>query len=154
MLRSFRTTSSRELSHEHAAPKSVSVTEQSSQAQGKRIEAYTGSFNDPVIDLASDTRKLPSTLLLSRNGANRSKYDINLSDLPSMNSIAHEMSFVRHSSMGSIHVQSLRRSFCIRSLFHRRTSLRCVVSFRKRRIISQTIPLPTPTPPPTNPYIP
>ena len=104
MLRSFRTTSSRELSHEHTASKhaskSVSVAEQSSQAQGKRTEAYTGSFNDPVIDLASDTRKLHSTLLHSRNGANRSKYDINLSDLPSMNSIAHEMSFVRHSSMG------------------------------------------------------
>ena len=100
MLRSFRTTSSRELSHEHAASTSVSVTEQSSQAQGKRTETYSGSFNDSVIDLASNTRKLPPTLLHSRNGANRSKYDINLSDLPSMNSIAHEMSFVRHSSMG------------------------------------------------------
>ena len=100
MLRSFRTTSSRELSHEHAASTSVSVTEQSSQAQGKRTETYSGSFNDSVIDLASNTRKLPPTLLHSRNGANRSKYDINLSDLPSMNSIAHEMSSVRHSSMG------------------------------------------------------
>ena len=73
---SFRTSSSRELSHEHAASTSVSVTEQSSQAQGKRTEAYTGSFNDPVIDLASETRKLPSTLLLSRNATNRSKCDI------------------------------------------------------------------------------
>jgi len=100
MLRSFRTTSSRELSHEHAASTSVSVTEQSSQAQGKRTEAYTGSFNDSVIDLASNTRKLPPTLLHSRNGANRSKYDINLSDLSSMNSIAREMSSARHSSMG------------------------------------------------------
>ena len=100
MLRSFRTTSSREHAASKHASKSVSVAEQTSQAQGKRTEAYTGSFNDPVIDLASDTRKLPSTLLLSRNGANRSKYDINLSDLPSMHSIAHEMSLVRHSSMG------------------------------------------------------
>ena len=111
MLRSFRTTSSRELSHEHAASTSVSVTEQSSQAQGKRTEAYTGSFNDPVIDLASNTRKLPPTLLHSRNGANRSKYDINLSDLPSMNSIAHEMSSCGTRPWGSIHVQSLRQSF-------------------------------------------
>ena len=93
MLRSSRTTSSRELSHEHAVSSSVSVTAQSSQAQkGKRTETYFGSFNDSVIDLASNTRKLPPTLLHSRNGANRSKYDINLSDLSSMNSIAHEMS--------------------------------------------------------------
>ena len=100
MLRSFRTTNSREHAASKHASKSVSVAEQTSQAQGKRTEAYTGSFNDPVIDLASDTRKLPSTLLLSRNGANRSKYDINLSDLTSMHNIAHEMFLVRHSSMG------------------------------------------------------
>ena len=100
VLRSFRTTSSRELSHEHAVSSSVSVTAQPSQAQKeKRTETYTGSFNDSVIDLASNTRKLPPTLIHSRNGANRSKYDINLSDLTSMSNIAHEMSS-GHSSMG------------------------------------------------------
>ena len=100
MLRSFRTTNSREHAASKHASKSVSFAEQTSQAQGKRTEAYTGSFDDPVIDLASETRKLPSTLLLSRNGANRSKYDINLSDLTSLHNIAHEMFLVRHSSMG------------------------------------------------------
>ena len=80
MLRSFRTTNSREPAASKHASKSVSAAEQTSQAQGKRTEAYTGSFNDPVIDLASDTRKLSSKLLLSRNGANRSKYGIFLDD--------------------------------------------------------------------------
>ena len=87
MLRSFRTTNSRELSHEHAVSSSVSVIAQSSQAQKeKRTETYSGSFNDSVIDLASNTRKLTS--------------NIKTADLWSMiNPIAHEMSSW-HSSMG------------------------------------------------------
>ena len=56
-------TTSRELSHEHAVSSSVSVTSQSSQAQKeKRTETYSGSFNDSVIDNASNTRKLTSII--------------------------------------------------------------------------------------------
>ena len=85
ILRSSRTTNNREHAAPEHASKSASFAEQASQAQGKRTEACTGSFDGPVIDLASVTRELPSTLLLQlardMYATNRSKYDINLSDL-------------------------------------------------------------------------
>ena len=76
ILRSSRTTNSRE----HAAPehacKSVSFAEQPSQAQRKRTEAFTGSFDGPVIDVALVACGLSSTLFFSQNAASRSKCDI------------------------------------------------------------------------------
>ena len=133
MLRSFRTTSSRELSHEHAVSSSVSVTAQSSQAQKeKRTETYSGSFNDSVIDLASNTRKLTSY--------------IKTADLWSMiNPIAHEMSS-GHSSMGE-YSRAIPPSVALHPVVVSPSDV-CLVSQTTYRF--SEIPLPTPTPLPTN----
>ena len=117
IMRSSRTSNSREQAAPKHALKSVPFAEQHSQTQRKRTEACTGSFDGPVIDLALVACGLSSTLLFSQNAASRSKCDIKSplyqsrplnvkyivaikSDLTSLHDTAHEMFLVRHSSMG------------------------------------------------------
>ena len=58
------------------ARKSVSFAEQHSQTQRKRTEAFIGSFDGPVIDIALVACGLSSTLLFSQNAASRSSCDL------------------------------------------------------------------------------
>ena len=126
--------SSRELSHEHAVSSSVSVTAQSSQAQKE-------SVLKPILVLSMT----PSSIsLLIRANCLQHCFTREMARI--QYTVLHMKCPPGTRPWGSIHVQSLRQSFCIRSLFHRRTSFRCVDLFRKRLIISQTTPLPTPTP--------
>ena len=57
----------------------MSFAEQHSQTQRKRTEACTGSFDGPVIDIASVECELFSTLFLSQNAASLPNCDFNSS---------------------------------------------------------------------------
>ena len=76
MLRSSRTTNSREQTAPEHARKSVSFAEQRPQAQRKRTETLVGSFDGPVIDIALVACGLSSTLFFSQNAASRSSCDL------------------------------------------------------------------------------
>ena len=65
IMRSSRTTNSREQAAPKHARKSVSFAEQRSQAQRKRTGTFVGSFDGPVIDIASVACGLSSTLFFS-----------------------------------------------------------------------------------------
>ena len=75
-MRSSRTSNSREQAAPKYALKSVSFAEQHSRAQRKRTEAFVGSFDGPVIDIALVACGLSSTLFFSQNAASRSNCDL------------------------------------------------------------------------------
>ena len=76
IMRSSRTSNSREQAASKHTPKCVPFAEQHSQAQRKRTEAFVGSFDGPVIDIALVACGLSSTLLFSQNAASRSNCDL------------------------------------------------------------------------------
>ena len=74
--RSSRTSNSREQAAPKHAPISVPFAEQYTQAQRKRTEAFVGSFDGPVIDIALVACGLSSALFFSQNSASRSNCDL------------------------------------------------------------------------------
>ena len=76
IMRSSRTSNSREQAAPKHASISMSFAEQHSQAQRKRTEAFVGSFDGSVIDIALVACGLSSTLFFSQNAASRSNCDL------------------------------------------------------------------------------